>query len=400
MTTVAAIGPLGAALVISPAAASASPLSSAKAQEAAIEARLTQLQNEMYQAALQYQSDQQQLSSTESQISAVQAQIASERQKLAQLKGQVEQEAVNMFVQAGSSSPLVDVMQGGPNSAAVIQEDVQTASSLQQQALAQYQQVKMALETHVQNLASLQKSEQNTLSAAAAQITSIRSDINDAHAQLATVSAQVRQIIQQQQAAEAAALAAEAQARLQAEQQAAAPPAQSYTPPASNAPAVNPNGYANPLRAVSDLQSWRIDQGVDFNGVGPVYAIGDGVITDVYNSGWPGGVYIAYQLTDGPAAGDYVYCAESISPTVSVGETVTPNTVIGNMFNGPYGIETGWANPGGDGTTMAMISGQFNGNNSTAYGYNFSQLLQALGGPGGVLQNPPTGFVASGWPSW
>ena len=99
--------------------------------------------------------------------------------------------------------------------------------------------------------------------------------------------------------------------------------------------------------------------------------------------------------------GRVVYVAESVNPTVTPGQSVTPNTVIGTLYNGSSGIETGWANPGGNGTTMAAIYGQFYGANSTAFGYNFSQLLSSLGGPGGVLQNnPPTGSVPSNWPQW
>jgi hypothetical protein len=50
---------------------------------------------------------------------------------------------------------------------------------------------------------------------------------------------------------------------------------------------------------------------------------------------------------------------------------------------------------------MAYGAGQFNGSNSTAFGYNFSGLLSFLGAPSGVLQNnPPTGDLPPGWPQW
>src|SRR5262249_58441885 len=38
-------------------------------------------------------------------------------------------------------------------------------------------------------------------------------------------------------------------------------------------------GYRNPLRGVSGLVPERIDDGVDFTGLGPVYALGDAVVT-------------------------------------------------------------------------------------------------------------------------
>ncbi len=163
----------------------------------------------------------------------------------------------------------------------------------------------------------------------------------------------------------------------------------------------SPGTYANPLRAVSNLYPERVDQGVDYSGIGPIYAIGDGVVLSVTNSGWPGATFIAYRLTDGPAAGLTVYAAEDILPSVTLGESVTASTVLGTMFEGPDGVETGWASYAGTGATMAYGAGQFNGSNSTAFGYNFSLLLASLGAPAGVLQNSPaTGDLPPGWPQW
>jgi peptidoglycan hydrolase CwlO-like protein len=172
-------------------------------------------------------------------------------------------------------------------------------------------------------------------------------------------------------------------------------------PPPPPAPIpVSAGGYANPFRSVGGLTPERIDSGVDYAGVGPVYAVGNGVVLNVFASDWPGGTFIAYQLSDGPARGLVVYTAEDLNPQVSVGSTVTPNTVIGQMYGGPHGIEIGWADGSAIPNAMARSSGQYNGGNSTAFGYNFSRLLQALGAPGGILQNDPTGTLPAGWPQW
>ena len=145
----------------------------------------------------------------------------------------------------------------------------------------------------------------------------------------------------------------------------------------------------------------RIDQGVDYSGFGSIYAIGNGVVLSTSIPGWPGGTYIAYRLTDGPARGLVAFAAEDIAPSVQVGDSVTSNTVIGQMYAGPDGIETGWGDSTAVGNTMARTYGQFNGSNSTAFGANFSQFLDALGAPPGILQNnPPTGQLPAGWPSW
>jgi hypothetical protein len=123
-------------------------------------------------------------------------------------------------------------------------------------------------------------------------------------------------------------------------------------------------------------------------------------VLSTVNAGWPGGTFITYRLTKGRAAGLTVYAAEDIYPVVRVGQSVTSGTVLGTVYLGPSGIETGWAN-GGLGDTMAMAAGQYSGGNSTAFGANFSSLLQSLGAPGGILQNnPPTGTLPVNWPTW
>jgi len=143
--------------------------------------------------------------------------------------------------------------------------------------------------------------------------------------------------------------------------------------------------YVNPLRSVSGLVPERIDEGVDFGGTGPVYALGDAVVTNAgENAGWPGGGWITYQLTDGPDQGLMVYLAEDVTPTVQVGEHVTPSTVIANMFNGGDGIETGWAQPTGVSAESELSeAGGIGGGGPfpTMVGSNFDQLLVVLGVP-------------------
>jgi murein DD-endopeptidase MepM/ murein hydrolase activator NlpD len=178
-------------------------------------------------------------------------------------------------------------------------------------------------------------------------------------------------------------------------------PTRTSPPPPAPPPApVSGTGYANPFRSTSGLSPERIDSGVDYAGFGPVYAIGNGVVLNVYAGDWPGGTFLAYQLSDGPAKGLVVYTAEDLNPQVSVGSTVTANTVIGQMYGGPHGIEIGWADGSAIPNAMARSYGQYQGGNSTAFGANFNRLLQALGAPGGILQNDPTGSLPPGWPQW
>ncbi len=154
----------------------------------------------------------------------------------------------------------------------------------------------------------------------------------------------------------------------------------------------DPAGYGNPLRAVSGLVPERVDEGVDFAGSGPVYALGDAVVTNASgdNYGWPGGGWITYQLTDGPDAGLMVYLAEDVTPAVQAGQHVSSATVIGNMYNGGDGIETGWAEQSGLTAASQLpeaggISGY--GPFPTKVGLNFDELLQSLGAPAAPNSN-------------
>jgi murein DD-endopeptidase MepM/ murein hydrolase activator NlpD len=145
-----------------------------------------------------------------------------------------------------------------------------------------------------------------------------------------------------------------------------------------------PPVYRNPLRGVSGLLLERVDMGADFAGSGPVYAIGRAVITNASadNYGWPGAGWITYELTAGPARGLEVYLAEDVRPAVRVGQFVTSATMIGRMFSGGDGIETGWAMPDGQSAESQLpVAGGISGGGPfpTNVGLDFDRLLQALG---------------------
>jgi hypothetical protein len=166
--------------------------------------------------------------------------------------------------------------------------------------------------------------------------------------------------------------------------------------------------YQNPFHDQSGLTPSRVDSGVDFASTKPVpiYPIATGTVTQVESGDSsfypPLPNWITYQITpgDGPAGGKYIYVAEDCPPLVHEGEALTTNTELCAVQ--PASIETGWAL---DATSQAAAAyGVYTESNSTAYGQNFSELLDSLGvtvkacydHPGEPLQ----GTLPSGWPTW
>jgi hypothetical protein len=164
-------------------------------------------------------------------------------------------------------------------------------------------------------------------------------------------------------------------------------------PGSSCKPGTAAGGYVNPL-AAAHVTGERVDQGVDYAGTGKLAAIGPGRITYVGRSatGWPG-AFIEYRLSSGPAAGCLVYYAEGIHPAhgLRVGQTIRGAQAIATIIPGwPTGIEIGWG-AGTSTQTYAAKNRQWSARSdadskATAAGKSFSDLIVALGGPGGRVE--------------
>jgi hypothetical protein len=136
----------------------------------------------------------------------------------------------------------------------------------------------------------------------------------------------------------------------------------------------------NPVRDIANLSVERIDEGQDYSGNGPLYAIGDGVIVSTDGSGWPGGTFILERVLNGPGAGKFIYFAEDITPSVVPGQHVDSSTVIGTL-NGQ--MEMGWAT-GLPQQTLAIATTGYVDGEQTPAGIDFAQFLQSLGAPSGT----------------
>lgn len=159
--------------------------------------------------------------------------------------------------------------------------------------------------------------------------------------------------------------------------------------------------YCNPYRSITNLRRERIDQGVDFGGSGPIYAIGPGTI-DLYrnrnDTGWPGGTFMSYKITAGPAAGKVVFLAENIDldPALHSGSFVYSGTVLGTMVNASPDTESGWGLAGAGYTAEHAC---YTEGCMTALGSNFNDFLVCLKTPSGVPGTSGCCPSSAGYPS-
>jgi hypothetical protein len=148
------------------------------------------------------------------------------------------------------------------------------------------------------------------------------------------------------------------------------------------------SGYVNPL-ANASVRAERIDQGVDYAGSGTIGALGPAVVTQVVpsGSGWEGGGYVEYKLTAGPYAGRYVYAAEGMTPTVSVGQTLSAGQPVATIVPGSStGVEMGFASGVGESSYASQYGGGYSEGQLTAAGQAFSNLVASLGAPAGLAE--------------
>lgn len=380
----------------SPAAAS---IGTDKAKAKALEAKITAQAARVQQLVTEYDSVTGHLQVLNAKIARdkirLRHDIAAKQQASLRLQGA----AVDAYINAASgNSSSIGTFISTSNASAIPTREAYLgfASGTLDTAVATYQQDQFTTTRTQQTLSTEQHSTLATLSSLASARQAVQTALNSEEATLNSVDANMLTLINAANEARQRARAAAAEEALAAQ---AAQQASSAPTSVTVAPTVF-GRYSNPLRGIRGIASNRVDQGVDFGGYGPIYAIGDGVVLSVVNGGWPGGTFICYRLENGPANGLVVYVAEDINPQVQIGQQVTRSTVLGELYDGPVGMETGWAAPAADGVTLAASYGQFWGSNTTAFGANFSQFLTSLGAPGGQIQNSPTGSLPSGWPTW
>jgi rare lipoprotein A len=150
-----------------------------------------------------------------------------------------------------------------------------------------------------------------------------------------------------------------------------------------------PSGYVNPLPGA---RMGRTDMGVDFSASpgSAVRAIGTGLITAIVPNWYKGQPLVEELLTRGPRAGQFVYYAEQLTPSVRKGQNVAAGERIGVVASSGTGLELGFG--AGGGKTLAQATTGYSEGQVTSAGRSFARFVGSLaGGRGGGTADPKGG---------
>ncbi|HUO48866.1 MAG TPA: hypothetical protein VMU09_08545 [Acidimicrobiales bacterium] len=372
----------------------AADVGSDQAQIAALEQKIAADGAQVQDSVAAVNKAQAQLTALQAQVATAQAGLAADRQQLAKAEANLRSIALDTYMNMGDGGTALSLFTSDTTTLSAQDEYTHLAGDRLNAAIDAVNGALRRKQLDTAQLTTAEAQAQATVTQLAGARQGAQGALDRDNALLTGVKGNLQVLLAAAAAAQAAARRAQ-----EAAIAAAPPPKQQGPPPPPVTITPTPGTYVNPLRDLRALNPERIDQGVDYSAFGPIYAIGDGVVLSTTNAGWPGGTFIAYRLTDGKANGLVVYAAEDINPLVGVGQHVTAATVLGTVYEGPSGIETGWADRSGDGATMA--SGVYSEGHATAFGVNFSQLLASLGAPPGVNEGgTPSGSLPPGWPTW
>lgn len=133
------------------------------------------------------------------------------------------------------------------------------------------------------------------------------------------------------------------------------------------------SGYVGPFAGSATVG--RTDQGVDFSATPgeSVLAIGKAKIAGIIPNWYQGQPMIYYKLLNGPRAGQYVYAAEQITPSVKPGQIVNAGQPIGKVATSGTGLELGFATS--TGATLARSTTGYVEGGVTKAGEQFKAFL-------------------------
>lgn len=212
-------------VVARPAAGDA--VSDAKAKAAAIEAQLTQAQNQMSALSQQYDAAQYHLTQINSSIATTKANVAANEAQVAQDKATLSKAAVANYISDGTAATQNPIFSGNEQTLGATDTYNKVAEGDISLAVADLHTAENALNAQESQLQGEQTQAQTQVTAEQQAVAQNAQAIQSQKSALSQEQGQIAQLVQQQQAAEAAAAAKAAQERQQAAAAAAAAPAHS-----------------------------------------------------------------------------------------------------------------------------------------------------------------------------
>lgn len=190
------------AFVSSP-AASADPISIAKAQAASIAAKITSLNNQIASYAEQYDQAQLQLQNLNKAIQDQQAKIAKTQANIATLKHKLAVEAINFYTQGGAIVSFSDMITGTSTDVTLRKVFAGTVANSQQTLISEFKASTTALDQQKAALATQQSQVTTNLNTAAQSKKDAQIATSQAQAQLSSVNSSIASLIAQAQQREA-----------------------------------------------------------------------------------------------------------------------------------------------------------------------------------------------------
>ena len=202
--------------------AAGDPISAAKAKAAAIEAQLTNAQNQMSALSQQYDAAKYHLSQINASIATTQANIAADQKQVAADKATLSKAAVANYISDGTAAAQNSLFSGGDSTLGATDEYNKIAEGDITLAVANLHTSENALNAQQAQLQSEQNQAQAQETAAQNAVAANAQAVQQQKSALSQEQGEIAKLVQEQQQAEAAAAAAAARAKQQAAAAAAA----------------------------------------------------------------------------------------------------------------------------------------------------------------------------------
>jgi peptidoglycan DL-endopeptidase CwlO len=205
-------------------------LSDARAKAGAIEAQLTQAQNEMSALSQQYDAAVYHLSQINSSIASTKATIASDQQQVQHDKTVLSKAAVSTYISGSTAAAQNPIFSGNERTLGATTEYNQIATGNMQLAVDNLHSAENSLNAQEATLSNEQSQAQTQVQAEQNAVAQNQQAIDQQKSALSQEQGQIAQLVRQQQEAEAAAAARAAEAKQAAAAAAAATVARSSRP--------------------------------------------------------------------------------------------------------------------------------------------------------------------------